>query len=148
MIVEKLKQTQFPVEETYNPNKSWLTQYDARDWFMKYSKIFDLLEKYHFSVIDVKGEFYLYSAKRGIKLTFDNYYLNMTKQIMEEERGIHKLGIAYFSSGVVVDNELTGGYKGSISVPIILEGTLTQKDFFPFIENAIKELDDNKFYFR
>lgn len=91
MIVEKLKQTQFPVEETYNPNKSWLTQYDARDWFMKYSKIFDLLEKYHFSVIDVKGEFYLYTDKRGIKLTFDNYYLNMTKQIMEEERGITNL---------------------------------------------------------
>ena len=148
MIVEKLKQTQLPVEETYNPNKSWLTQYDARDWFMEYGKIFDLLEKYHFSVIDVKGEFYLYSAKRGIKLTFDNYYLNMTKQIMEEEKGTHKLGIAYLSSGVVVDNELTGGYKGSITIPTILEGTLTQEDFFPFIENAIKELDDNKFYFR
>lgn len=132
----------------YNPNKSWLTQYDARDWFMKYSKIFDLLEKYRFSVIDVKGEFYLYSAKRGIKLTFDSYYLNMTKQIMEEERGIHKLGIAYLSSGVVVNNELTGGYKGSITIPIILEGTLTQEEFFPFIEDAIKELDGCKFSFR
>lgn len=148
MIKENLKRTQLPVEEMYNPNKSWLHEYDARNWFMNHSKIFDLLEKYGFSVIDVKGEFFLYSAKRGIKLTFDTYYLNMTKQIMDEEKGTHKLGVAYLSSGVVVDNELTSGYKGRITIPIILDGKLTQEDFFPFIENAIKELDDNKFYFR
>jgi hypothetical protein len=148
MIVEKLKQTQFPVEEMYNPNKSWLTQYDARDWFMKYGRINELLDKYGFSVIDVKGEFYLYSPNRGIKLTFDTCYLSLTKQIMEEQEGTHKLGVVYLSRNIVVDNELTEGFKGRITIPLILKGTLTQEEFFLFIENAMKELDCSRFSFR
>lgn len=114
-------------EEFYNPNKSWLDQYDARNWFMKYSKINELLNKYEFSVIDVKGIFYLYSQKKGIKLTFDSCYLNLTKQIIEENAGTHKLGLVYLSRGVVVDRELTGGFGGKLTVPIILDGTLTRR---------------------
>lgn len=78
-------------EEFYNLNKSWLTKYDARDWFMKYGKIGDLLEKYGFSIVDTQGEFYLYSAEKSIKLTFDTYYLSLTKQLMEEEKGTPNL---------------------------------------------------------
>lgn len=135
-------------EEFYNPNKSWLDQYDARNWFMKYGKINELLNKYEFSVIDVKGIFYLYSQKKGIKLTFDSCYLNLTKQIIEENAGTHKLGVVYLSRGIVVDRELTGGFRGSITVPIILDGTLTQEEFFPFIEKAMKDLEGSKLLFR
>lgn len=71
MIKEKL-QLEDPElrEQFYNPNKSWLDQYDARNWFMKYSKINELLNKYEFSVIDVKGIFYLYSQKEGYQINF------------------------------------------------------------------------------
>ena len=136
------------IEESYNFNKSWLTKYDTRDWFMKYNKINELLDKYGFSVIDVKGEFYLYSEKRGIRLTFDTCYLNLTKQIVEENKGIHKLGVVYLSRRVVVNSELTGGFGSTITVPLILDGTLTQEDFFPFIENAMNELNGSKLFFR
>ena len=115
---------------------------------MKYSKINELLNKYEFSVIDVKGIFYLYSQKKGIKLTFDSCYLNLTKQIIEENAGTHKLGVVYLSRNIVVDNELTKGFKGSITIPLVLEGSLTQEEFFPFIEEAMKELDGCKFSFR
>lgn len=149
MIKEKL-QLEDPElrEQFYNPNKSWINQYDARDWFMKYGKIGDLLEKYGFSLVDTQGEFCLYSRKRGIKLDFDSYYRSLTKQLMEEEKGTHKLGVVYLSRGVVVDNELTEGFEGRIIIPLILDGSLTQEEFFPFIEDAMKELDGGKFSFR
>lgn len=135
-------------EEFYNPNKSWLTPYDARDWFMKYSKINELLAEYGFNVIDVKGTFYIYSEARNIKLTFDTYYLSMTKQIMEEKKGTHKLGVVYLSRNVIVNNSITKGYKGEITIPLVIDGTLVQEDFFPFIENAMKELNGSNFYFK
>ena len=135
-------------EEFYNLNKSWLTKYDARDWLMKYGKIGGLLEKYGFSVVDTQGEFYLFSAEKGIKLTFDTYYLSITKQFIEEKEGNHKLGVVYLSRSIVVNSKLTDGFRGNITIPLILEGTLTQEEFFPFIENAMKELDGGKFSFR
>lgn len=149
MIKEKLQLGDPELrEQFYNPNKSWLDQYDARDWLMKYGKIGDLLKKYGFSLVDTQGEFWLYSRKKSIKLNFDSYYHSLTKQIMEEEKGTHKLGVVYLSRGVVVDNELTKGFKGSITIPLVLEGNLTQEEFFPFIEEAMKELDGGKFSFR
>ena len=149
MIKEQIPLNVPNTEEVfYNPIKSWLNQYDARDWFMKYSKINKLLNKYGFSVIDFKGIFYFYSTKRGIKLTFDTYYLSLTKQIMEENEGTHKLGVVYLSKGVEVDNKLTNGFKGNITIPIILDGTLTREEFFPFIEKAIEELDGSNFSFK
>lgn len=149
MIKEKL-QLEDPElrEQFYNPNKSWLNQYDARDWLMKYGKIGDLLKKYGFSLVDTQGEFLLHSRKKDIKLDFDSYYRSLTKQIMEEEKGTHKLGVVYLSRNIVVDNELTKGSKGSITIPLVLEGSLTQEEFFPFIEEAMKELDGGKFSFR
>lgn len=115
---------------------------------MKYSKINELLKKYGFSLVDTQGEFLLYSRKKDIKLDFDSYYRSLTKQIMEEEKGTHKLGVVYISRNIVVDNELTKGFKGSITIPLVLEGSLTQEEFFPFIEEAMKELDGGKFSFR
>ena len=115
---------------------------------MKYGKIGDLLEKYGFSLVDTQGDFWLYSRERGIKLDFDSYYRSLTKQIMEEEKGTHKLGVVYLSRGVVVDNELTEGFEGRIIIPLILDGSLTQEEFFPFIEDAMKELDGGKFSFK
>lgn len=43
-----------------------------------------------------------------------------------------------------MDRELTGGFRGSITVPIILDGTLTQEEFFPFIEKDMKDLEGSK----
>ena len=148
MIKEKL-QLEDPElrEQFYNPNKSWLDQYDARNWFMKYGKIGDLLKKYGFSLVDTQGEFLLYFRKKDIKLDFDSYYRSLTKQIWKK-RGTHKLGVVYLSRNIVVDNELTKGFKGSITIPLVLEGSLTQEEFFPFIEEAMKELDGGKFSFR
>ena len=101
MIKEKL-QLEDPElrEQFYNPNKSWLNQYDARDWLMKYGKIGDLLKKCGFSLVDTQGEFLLYYRKKDIKLDFDSCYLNLTKQIIEENAGTHKLGVVYLSRGL------------------------------------------------
>ena len=149
MIKEKLQLADPELREKfYNPNKSWINKYDAHDWFMKYGKIGDLLENYGFSLVNTQGEFYLYSRKTGIKLDFDSYYRSLTKQIMEEEKGTHKLGVVYLSRGVIIDNELTEGFEGRIIIPLILDGSLTPKEFFPFIEDAMKELDGGKFSFK